>query len=236
MKHVIALVLGLLVGAGLFAAGLLFNPFIADRGLSPVSVSKSEVIALNFANVPAESIAYTNDGESMQQPHPEKVLQLWEAPIRTTSAMTTVMRDARSRVAGIGVKFMSDSESTRLLQGDMIVDSVWYIYLPEHGSLFVQQTENYFPFVREVVLPAWRSSANGWRGNWRGDLSTGPGALGTARVIGGSGRVEGLTMDGVEAMAVEAFSLDKGLVSAEGSLLIELPASQVADDEAVDTP
>ena len=37
-------------------------------------------------------------------------------------------------------------------------------------------------------------------------------------------------------MSVEAFSLDKGLVSAEGSLLIELPASRVPDDEAAATP
>jgi len=236
MKYVLSLVLGLLIGAGLFAAGLLFNPFIADRGLSPLSVTKSEVIALSFANVPAESIAYTNDGESLQAPHPEKVLQLWEAPIRSTSAMATVMRDARNRVAGIGVKIMSDSESTRLLRGDMIVDSVWYIYLPEHGSMFVEQTEDYFPFVREVVFPAWRSSANSWRGNWRGDLSSGPGALGTAKVIGGSGRVEGLSMDGVESMAVQAFSLEMGLVAAEGSLLIEMPAGPSARDEAIDTP
>jgi Tfp pilus assembly protein PilZ len=235
MKYVISLVLGLLVGAALFAAGLLFNPFIADRGLSPLSVSQSEVIALNFANVPAESIAYTNNGESLQPPHPEKVLQLWEAPIRMTSAMITVMHDARNRVAGIGVKFMSDSESTRLLHGDMIVDSVWYIYLPEHGSLFVEQTENYFPFVREIVFPAWRSSANSWRGSWRGDLSAGPGALGTARVIGGSGRVDGFRMDGVESMTVQAFSLEMGLVAAEGSLLIEMPASTVAQDVANDT-
>lgn len=236
MKHVIALLLGLLVGATLFAVGLLYNPFTADRGLSPLSVARSEVIALTFANVPAESIAYTNDGESRHRPHPEKVLQLWEAPIRRTSAMATVMRDARNQAAGIGVKFMSDSESTRLLRGDMIVDSVWYIYLPEHGSLFVEQTENYFPFAREVVFPAWRSSANGWRGNWRGDLSAGPGALGTAAVVGGSGRVEGLRMDGVESMAVQAFSLDTGLVSAEGILLIELPSSRRGSDETLDTP
>ena len=231
MKYVIALVLGILTGVALFAAGLLYNPFIADRGLSPISVTRSEVIALNFSNVPAESIAYTNDGESLHPPFPEKILQLWEAPIRKTSAMTTVMRDARNQVAGIGVKFMSDSESTKLLTGDMITDSVWYLYLPEHGSLFIEQTENYFPFVREVAFPAWRSSANSWRGNWLGDLSAGPGALGTAAVVGGSGRVEGLVMDGVESMSVQAFSSDTGLVSAEGRLLIELPVSTVDEDD-----
>ena len=223
MKYVVSLLLGLVVGAALFVAGLLYNPFIAARGLSPLSVTDAETITLSFANVPAESIAYTNDGESLHNPHPEKVLQLWEAPIRSTSAMATVMRDARSRVAGIGVKFSSDSESTRLLKGEAIVDSVWYVYLPEHGSLFIEQTENYFPLVREVAFPAWRSSASSWRGTWLGDLTVGPGALGTAAVTGGSGRVKGLRMEGVESMSVRAFSADVGLVSSEGRLIIAMP-------------
>ena len=223
MKYIVSLLLGLVVGVALFVVGLFYNPFIADRGLSPLSVTNAEVITLNFANVPAESIAYTNDGESLHDPHPEKILQLWEAPIRSTSALATVMRDARNQVAGIGVKFSSDSESTRLLKGEVIVDSVWYVYLPDHGSLFIEQTENYFPFVREVAFPAWRSSASSWRGAWLGDLTVGPGALGTAAVTGGSGRFKGLRMDGVESMSVRAFSADIGLVSSRGRLIIEMP-------------
>lgn len=223
MKYIVSLLLGLVVGVALFVVGLFYNPFIADRGLSPLSVTNAEVITLHFANVPAESIAYTNDGESLHDPHPEKILQLWEAPIRSTSALATVMRDARNQVAGIGVKFSSDSESTRLLKGEVIVDSVWYVYLPDHGSLFIEQTENYFPFVREVAFPAWRSSASSWRGAWLGDLTVGPGALGTAAVTGGSGRFKGLRMDGVESMSVRAFSADIGLVSSRGRLIIEMP-------------
>jgi len=223
MKYVVSLLLGLVVGAALFVAGLIYNPFIAARGLSPLSVTNAETITLSFANVPAESIAYTNDGESLHNPHPERVLQLWEPPIRSTSAMATVMRDARGRVAGIGVKFSSDSESTRLLKGEAIIDSAWYVYLPEHGSLFIEQTENYFPLVREVAFPAWRSSASSWRGNWLGDLTVGPGALGTAAVTGGSGRVKGLRMEGVESISVRAFSADVGLVSSEGRLIIAMP-------------
>ncbi len=232
MKHLVSLVLGLVVGVTLFAAGLLYNPFNADRGLSPLSVTNAEVIALNFANVPAESIAYTNNGETLHHPHPEKVVQLWEAPVRMTSAMATVMRDARNRVAGIGVKFSSRSESTRLWNGEAIVDSVWYVYLPDYGSLFIEQTENYFPFIREVAFPAWRSSANNWRGNWLGDMTAGPGALGTAAVTGGSGRLEGLSMAAVESMTVKAFSADTGLVSAEGRLIIEMPYDQDLANDA----
>jgi hypothetical protein len=224
MKYIVSLVLGLLTGAALFALGLIYNPFIADRGLSPLSVTDAEVVTLNFANTPADSVVYTNDGESTQAPHPEKVLQLWEAPIRKTSAMVSVMRDARNQVAGIGVKFSSLSESTRLLRGEAIVDSVWYVYLPERGSLFLRQTENYWPFLTEVAFPAWRSSGNNWRGTWLGDLTSGPGALSTAAVSGGSGSFRDLESIGVESLSVRAFSADTGLVSADGRLIIEIPA------------
>jgi hypothetical protein len=228
MKYVVALILGLIIGAAIFAVGIVYNPFTGDRVLSPLSVTDAQVIVLQFSPVPAESIVYTNNGESVPSPYPEKVSQLWEAPIRKTSAMATIMRDARNQPAGIGLKISSQSESTDLLRGKAIIDSIWYIYTPQHGSMFIQQTENYLPFVQEVAFPAWRSSANSWRGTWIGNTTSGPGALGTAAVSGGSGRVKGLDLDGVETLTVRAFSADTGFVAAEGQLLIELP--ELSDD------
>ena len=255
MKHIIALVLGLFAGAMIFAVGLIYNPFMADRNLSPLLVTDDEVITLSFSNVPSESIVYTNNGESLNQsrlagslrlwiapirsastPHPAKVLQLWEATIRSTEAMVTVMRDGRNATAGLGIKFSSDSEKSRLLRGEMIADSVWYIYLPEQGTFFIEQTENYWPFVREVAFPAWRNSANNWRGSWIGDMTAGPGALGTAAVSSGSGRVQDMQMNGVESLSVRAYSADSGLVGAEGRLLIEIPESLDASVDDTTTP
>ncbi|MDJ0748792.1 MAG: hypothetical protein QNJ11_04875 [Woeseiaceae bacterium] len=223
MKYAIALLLGFITGLLLFAVGLVYNPFIGDRGLSPLSVTDGRVMTLTFSNVPSDSIAYTNDGESTHMPHPEKVLQLWEAPIRLTSTMTTVLHDARDDVAGIGVKFTSKSEETRLLNGEAMTNSVWYIYLPRQGSLFVQQTENYWRFLSEVGFSAWRSSGNNWRGTWLGDLTSGPGVLGTASVSGGAGGLAELETEAVESLTVRAFSTDTGFVAAEGRLLIEMP-------------
>jgi len=225
MKYLIALLLGLFVGAAVFAAGLIYNPFLVDRGLSPLSVTDSEVISLNFSSVPSDAIVFTNDGESRVEPFPEKVLQLWEPSIRLTSATATVMRDARSRTAGIGIKFSSRSERTRLLRGEAIVDSVWYVYRPGRGSLFIEQSENYWTFLREVGLPAYRSSANNWKGTWIGDLTVGPGALGTAAVTGGAGPLQGLKMQGLESLTTTAYSIDDGPVAAEGRLLIEMPGA-----------
>jgi len=231
MKYLTTFLAGLLFGVLLFVATMIYNPFIVDRGLSPISVTGAEVMSLSYSSVASESIAFTNDGESRERPHPEKILQLWEAPIRLTSAMTTIMLDARGQTTGIGIKFSSQSESTRLLSGEALVDSAWYIYLPGRGSLFIEQSENYWPFLREVAFLAWRSSANNWKGSWLGDMTVGPGALGTAKVTGGAGILQGLDTQGVESLSARAYSSEEGHISAEGRLLIELP-SIVADDEA----
>ena len=227
MKFLIALLLGILTGAALFVLAMIYNPFLADRGISPLAVSDVEVFALKFSAVPSQAIVFTNNGTSVQKPQPAKVQQLWEAPIRKTQAMATIMRDARGQTAGIGVKLSSLSERTRLLQGDALVDSVWYVYLPNRGSLFVRQSENYWTFLRDVGWPAYRNGANNWKGKWNGDLTAGPGALGTAMVTGGSGEFRGLTMEAVESLSAEAYSADEGPISASGRLLIELPDSAV---------
>ena len=223
MKYVITLVLGMIFGAVLFGLALLNNPLTGNGGLSPLAVTDAEVITLGYTAVPGENLVYTDGGESAQQIHPPKVAKLWEPAVRQTSATVAVMHDARSQPAGIGIKLSSWSESTELLSGDAIVDSAWYIYLPQHGGLFIGQSENYWEFLREVAFPAWRSSAKAWRGTWAGDLTAGPGALRTAYAVGTSGRLEGLEMDAVESLSVQAFSSDRGFMSARGRLIIALP-------------
>ena len=225
MKYVIVLLLGLATGAVIFAAGLVYNPFISKSGLSQLEVSDSQMISLAYSSVAADSIAYTNDGESVINPYPEDVLQLWEATIRQSSAMATVLRDGRNRTVGLGIKFSSWSEQTDPLSGQAIVDSVWYIHLPGRGGFFLEQTENHWNYLRNVAIPAYRSSANAWKGSWLGNMTSGPGALGTAIVTGGSGEFEGLEMLGVESMSVKAWRVDGGPVAADSRLMIELPAA-----------
>ena len=173
-------------------------------------------------------MVYTNDGESQISPHPAKVLQLWEPPIRDTTARVTVLHDSRNRPAGIGIKFSSDSESTSILRGKAIVDSVWHIYLPGRGSLFVEQRENYWSYLREIVVPAHWSSGDSWRGIWNGKITSGPGALGTARVVGGSGDFSGLNTEGVESFAAKAYTVEQGPVAIAVEVAIEIPRLETA--------
>jgi len=223
MKYLISLVLGMAFGVAAFLALLYFNPMTPKNKLSPLSVSNNEVMTFNYSAVATDALVYTNDGESGVTPHPVKVLQLWEPTVQHTDAMATVLRDGRNQAAAIGIKFSSDSERTDILNSEAIVDSVWHIYVPGQGSLFIEQQENFWSYLREVVIPAHWNSSDTWRGNWSGNTTSGPGALDTAKVMGGSGIFTGLVTDGVESLNAKAYAVEGGAVAMDGKLAIELP-------------
>ena len=222
IRYLVALLAGLALGAAAAMALLFFNPLAAKNPLSPLSVSDNQMISLSYSAVPADALLYANDGESRIRPFPEKVQQLWEAPIRRTDILVTLLSDSRSEEAGIGIKFVSDSERTRLINGEALVDSVWHIMLPDRGTLFVYQNENFWNYLREIVVPAYWSSAKNWRGSWHGNTTVGPGSLGTASVYGGSGEFAGLSSEAMEALTARAYSVTDGPVSMEGRITIDV--------------
>jgi hypothetical protein len=234
MKYVIALISGLAAGAVLFVAGAIYNPFLGNKALSPIAVTNAKTVTLSYSGVPSEGILYTNDGESRTKPYPEKVLQLWEEPIGQTFAMATVLRDGRNQTAGLGIKISSASESTRLLMGRALTNSIWYVYLPGKGGFFVEQSENYWDYLREIVVPRYHGSGDTWAGSWLGNMTFGPGALGTAIVSGGTGEFEAREMLGVESLSVKAWRADHGVVAAEGRLIIEMLSEETLEVDADD--
>ena len=230
MKYLVSLVVGFVIGVLLFTYLVYANPLHPQNLISPLTVSDNSVMVLSYSTVARDTLVYTNNGEATVAPKPVKVLRLWEGPVRRTTAMATVLTDSRGRTAGIGVKLSSDSERTNLLQGRALVDSVWHIYLPERGSLFIEQTENYWEYLRNVVLPAHRSSGDNWRGEWRGNVTAGPTALDTGIVSGGSGEFRDLQGEAVEALIARAYSAQTGPVAVDGELSVELAAT-TGDEE-----
>jgi hypothetical protein len=71
-------------------------------------------------------------------------------------------------------------------------------------------------------VPAYRSSGDNWRGAWLGNITHGPGALGTAWVAGGSGQFRGMDTEAVEALSAKAYSVADGPVGVTGEISIEL--------------
>lgn len=228
MKYSVSWLAGAALGVLLFLVAVYYNPIANRLTVSPLAVSGQPLVDLAYSMVPAEAIAYTNNGDSRISPYPDKIAELWEPTIRKTTVLVTLLADVRGQAKGVGIKFASESESTSLLKGHALIDSAWHVYLPESGSLFVDQTENMWSYARNIVLPARWSSADSWRGTWRGITTTGPNALGTARVSGSSGRFADLTTEAVEAIDARAYSALQGPVSASGRLTI-VAAQPVAD-------
>lgn len=222
-KHIPALLAGIFLGLVIVAVSVFYNPFVSEQGLSPLAVTENDVVYLSYSVAAADALVYTNDGESQVSPHPPRVAQLWEPAVRNTTATVNVLEDSRGRTAGIGVKFSSKSEETDILDGKALVDSVWHIYVPERGSLFIQQTENYWSYIHDIVFPAYRSAGDNWRGTWLGNVTAGPGPLGTGWVAGGSGDFAGIDTSAVEALSAKAYTIEQGPVAMVGELTIELP-------------
>jgi hypothetical protein len=229
MKYVVALLAGILIGAALFLALLYYNPFATKQGLSPLHVSNARLVDVSFSPVSGEALAVTNNGGAPVKPHPEAIDELWEASIRRTRLLVTTLTEAGGGFAGIGIKFASDSESTRLLNAEVMVDSAWHIWMPDRGSFFIDQTENLWPYLRGVGLPARLSSGDSWRGTWYGITTAGPGALGTGRVTGGSGAFAGVASEATESVSARAWSASQGPVAMTGNLLISLDSVDTAD-------
>lgn len=223
MKYLISLLIGMVIGVALFVLGLYYNPFVGNPSMSPLAISDLELVDLSYSLVPSEAVLLTNDGESHVRPHPAKVLQLWEPTIKKTRGLVTTLNDSRGETVGIGIKFSSDSERSAILDAKLLVDSVWHIYLPERGTLFVDQTENFWSYLHDIVIPARLSSGDNWRGSWYGVMSTGPGALGTARVTGGTGTLRDTEAEAVESITARAYSAITGPVGMTGNLTIALP-------------
>jgi hypothetical protein len=232
MKFMLVLVLGMATGVLAGLGFVYYNPAASSETITPLMVSDRRQFVLNYSAVASDAILFTNDGESRVQPVPQRVAQLWEAPIRETEILVTELRDYRGSPVGIGIKFSSPSEETRLLESEVIVDSVWHINLPSQGTMLVAQRENHWDYLRRIVLPAHWSAADNWKGRWRGLLSVGPNALGTARVFGGSGRFANAGLEAVEFLQASAYSTDVGPVAAEGQLIFEYPDAE-AEDGAV---
>lgn len=225
MKYLIALLIGMPIGVALFVAGMYFNPLTEQLAVSPIAVSNEKQLALTYSAVPGETILYTDNGDSIINTHPDRVAELWEPTLVDTQIVVTLLDDSRGEAVGLGIKFSSNSEQTALINSQALVNSVWHIYLPGQGTMLVDQIENFWSYLREIVVPARWSSGDSWKGSFFRIMTQGPGALGTARVTGGSGIFAGMSSEAVESLTVRAYSTIKGPVWMRGRLTITVPAT-----------
>lgn len=226
MKYVVSLLLGVVIGALSLLAGFYLNPFVGRPTLSPLVVDDGALLNLNYSMAASQSVLLTNDGDRFTSTHPEKVAELWEPSVNRSQLRVATLMDSRGNEAGIGIKVSTPSEETQMYRSAILVDSVWYIYLPGRGTVGVYQQEDYWAYLRDVVVPAWRSSSDAWRGTWNRNMTVGPGALGTARVFGLAGTFDGLQSEAVESLNARAYSMQQGPVSMTATLDIAMSSGE----------
>ena len=175
--------------------------------------------------VPQKLTMLLTDGAIGQitKPFPDGAPELWERTVNDSSVLATTLLDSRGQPVGFGVKFLTDSEDTRIINSEAIADSAWHLYVSGRGTLFIDQRENFWSYLRDVIVKASMNSADSWRGAWIGVMTSGPNPIGTARVIGGNGEFAGLNSEAVESLNATAYSAGSGPVAIEGSLVITVP-------------
>ena len=228
MKSLITLLSGFVVGVGLLLAGFYFNPLSRIESVSSLAVSKMQLYELSYSLRSSDALLLTNDGQSSLKPYPVKVQELWEPAIKNTRALVTVLSNVRHEPVGIGIKFSSDSEESKLLNAKALMNSTWHIYTRNIGSAFIEQTDNNWAYLRDVVIPARFSRDNRWQGTWSGTITEGPNALGTARVTGGTGALVGREAEAEEFLHAREYSVDTGPVDVTARLTIAIPTKAPA--------
>lgn len=226
MKYLIALVGGILAGVALFGLLLYVNPLAKSSGVSPLAVSQSSMLELTFSAVPGDTVASIYSSKARPDSHPDRVQDLWDPALSDTKVTITALRSSRGQPRAVGVKFSSLAKEAGLLKANVPVNSNWHLWMLNDGGLFIDQTENLWFLLHDVIVPAYLGSDRAWRGTWYGITTIGPGALGTGRVTGGSGRLDGVRGEAVESAVARAYQADQGPVAMDVNLTLSLPPAE----------
>jgi len=222
MKYLLTLLAGVITGAAILALLLYVNPFVDSKTIPPIAVTGSGEFELSYSATPMASIAWVDNGESSVRPRPPLVQELRDPTIDQTLLIVTLLQTSRGEPAGFGVKFLSPAEEAGLIKGVYPMQSVWHVWLLERGGLMIDQTENHYSLLRDVVLQAHLDSGDNWRGSWFGIMTDGPNQFGTARVNGGSGSLAGAEGKAIEVLTTRAYSAESGPASADGRITVAL--------------
>ena len=207
MKYFIAALIGISLGVATVGLAIYHNPWTAQNSKVGIDPAPDRTFELYYGSMIGDSIAYTNGGSAYLPRRPSDIGELWQRTLKQAHAAVHELTNKDDVFAGIGVKFGAWSRATRPLTGKVMMNSVWYIYLPGSGGFFVEQQENYWPFIRSVAIPALMDGDKKWEGEFDSDLTAGPGPAFEGLVIGGSGVLRGHRGEAREAISVAGFSM-----------------------------
>ena len=214
---------GIFVGIILFLQVIYFNPLTGRDSVSPLTLSTQQILELHFSiawdDNPLVAIAEKN----REVVSTAATAKFSEPTLRDTTVLLTILKNTTNNVAGLGIKMLSKSETTSLIKGEVLANSIWHIYLPARGTIMIDQIENYWAYIRDIVIRAHLASDKSWHGTFHRITTTGPEPQGTANVSGGNGLFENFPTIASESLTVAHYLAGTGPVTADGNLKIVIP-------------
>ncbi|HEX9878307.1 MAG TPA: hypothetical protein VGC50_16840 [Gammaproteobacteria bacterium] len=212
MKYFVVLVLGFLTGVGAGLGGLYYNPLTRESGFTLTSTDQS----LNYESPITAGLVFTHGGLSRLPTHPASVPELWEATLNKTALSVLALAGADGEPRAVASRISLLSERTELLTGGALLRDNWLVSVPGEGSLVITADANWWPFLRETLIPVWYFGRE-WRGPSGYAPTAGPAAGGAALLRGVSGAYAGRSGVAAERYQIEAFDqrVGPGKASAE---------------------
>jgi len=212
MRYLLTLLLGFLLGASVAGVGLYFNPFTQTGGPQP----DAQDSVYTYGSPVTAALAFTHGNLSRLPTSPLGIPELWEGTINHGALALLVLGSADGSTNAIASRISFPSEGTELLLRGAVLTDHWLISVPGQGSLFVSAESNWWPFLRDTLIPTWYFDRP-WLGPAVYAPTIGPGADGKALVQGATGAFAGRAGTAAERYRLEAFDdrVGPGQVQAE---------------------
>jgi len=209
-------IIGFLLGAGIAAAAVYYNPLTAVT--APALAGEDWLL---YDSPVANNLVLAHDGNARIRANPAGIPELWESTLEGTVLLLVELRNADGSLYGVGSRISVLAENTDLLRRGVGLQSHWAVSAPGRGIFFVIQEENIWPVLKEVVLPAYYSES--WRGSNRYTLTTGPLESGYGLLLGATGEFREQRGRAVERYEIRRYSRAAGPVDMSAELGIRLP-------------
>lgn len=216
MKLLTGFIIGFLLGAGIAAAAVYYNPL---TGVTAPALADEDWLL--YDSPVANNLVLAHDGNVPIRANPEGIPELWESTIEDTVLLLVELRKPDGSLYGLGSRISVLAENTDLLRHGVGLQSHWTVSAPGRGIFFVLQEENIWPVLKEVVLPAYYSES--WRGSNRYTLTTGPLETGHGLLLGATGEFRAQRGRAVERYEMRRYSRVAGPVDMSAELGILLP-------------
>jgi hypothetical protein len=215
MKYVLATVFGFVAGFLLAAVAVLMNPLFGplEDGIA------DESLLLTHAGRGPRAIFHADTGYGWLVNRPISEADMRAGTVRYTAASALLMNNAGGSPVAVAIRLSALRDDSHPLVGELLEDNVWHVIVPGRGSFAAMTTDNLWPFVTSVALPALRNGDDRWRGTFSSLTTVGP--RGQGRVLGLGGAFAGLDGDAVSSVSLREFDAVAGPVEMVGKLALK---------------